>query len=125
MTARPSAQDLAREPCASCRADSPGVADDEAAALLETLSGWQIVEADAIKRLAATFAFDGFAAALAFVNRVGALAEAADHHPRMVLEWGRVEVEWWTHTIGGLHRNDFIMAARCSQAYAGAGARRT
>lgn len=125
MTARPSAPDLAREPCASCRADSPGVADDEAAALLETLSGWQVVEANAIKRLAATFAFDDFATALAFVNRVGALAEAADHHPRMVLEWGRVEVAWWTHTIGGLHRNDFIMAARCSEAYAGTGARRT
>ena len=111
------AKQLAQERCTACRPDSPAVAADEAAALLANLSGWRIVEPAAVKRLAATFAFADFATALAFVNRVGALAEAADHHPRMILEWGRAKVEWWTHAIGGLHRNDFIMAARCNQAY--------
>ena len=118
MTAPQSARELARERCRACRSDSPRVADDEAGVLLRQLSGWAIVEADAVKRLAATFRFDDFAAALAFVNRVGALAEAADHHPRVVLQWGSVYVEWWTHTIGGLHRNDFIMAARCDEVLA-------
>ena len=118
MTIQTSSAALAGERCVVCRPDSSRVTDDEAAALLRALAGWQIVDADTYQRLFATFSFDDFAAALAFVNRVGALAEAADHHPRVVLEWGRVGVEWWTHTIDGLHRNDFIMAARCNEAFA-------
>jgi 4a-hydroxytetrahydrobiopterin dehydratase len=51
-------------------------------------------------------------AALAFTDRIGALAEAEGHHPALLTEWGKVRVEWWTHKIGGLHRNDFIMAAK-------------
>ena len=56
--------------------------------------------------------FPVFASALAFTNQVGALAEAEGHHPAILTEWGRVTVSWWTHAIRGLHRNDFIMAAK-------------
>ena len=82
--------------------------------LLSQLDGWQIETRDAIAQLEKSFIFSNFAQALAFTNAVGALAEAADHHPALLTEWGKVTVTWWTHTLGGLHRNDFIMAARTS-----------
>ena len=110
------ALELAKERCQACRPDSPSVGEQEGRTLLAALPNWRIVATEGIAQLQAAFSFADFAAALAFVNRVGALAEAADHHPRLTLEWGRVEVAWWTHTIGGLHRNDFIMAARCEEA---------
>ena len=110
------AAELAKEPCQACRPDSPRTSEQEARMLLAALPNWRIVAEEGVDQLQAAYTFADFAAALAFVNRVGALAEAADHHPRLTLEWGRVEVAWWTHTIGGLHRNDFIMAARCEEA---------
>ena len=69
-----------------------------------------------ILQLERVFTFSDFAQALAFTNKVGALAEEAGHHPAILTEWGKVTVTWWTHKIGGLHRNDFIMAARTDHA---------
>ena len=108
-----SAAALAAERCLACRPGSPRLDVQEAEQLLASLPGWGIVVVDGVAQLAAMFDFENFAAALAFANRVGELAEAADHHPVIVVEWGRASVRWWTHAIGGLHRNDFIMAARC------------
>ena len=65
------------------------------------------------------FQFDDFAQALDFTNRVGAIAEDQGHHPALLTEWGRVTVAWWTHKIRGLHRNDFVMAARTDEVAAG------
>jgi 4a-hydroxytetrahydrobiopterin dehydratase len=65
--------------------------------------------------LVRALSFPDFARALAFTNAVGALAEAENHHPALLTEWGRVTVSWWTHAIGGLHRNDFLMAAKTDQ----------
>jgi 4a-hydroxytetrahydrobiopterin dehydratase len=62
--------------------------------------------------LSRTFIWRNFAEALAFTNRVGTLAEAEGHHPLLITEWGKVTVQWWTHKIKGLHRNDLIMAAK-------------
>ena len=107
---------LAAERCLACRPGSPRLDAREAEQLLASLPGWEIVLVDGMEQLAATFDFENFAAALAFANRVGELAEAADHHPVIVVEWGKASVRWWTHAIGGLHRNDFIMAARCQAA---------
>lgn len=76
---------------------------------------WNIVERDGIPLLQRIFKFKNFADALAFTNKVAALAEQQDHHPRLVTEWGRVTVQWWTHVIRGLHRNDFIMAAKTDE----------
>jgi 4a-hydroxytetrahydrobiopterin dehydratase len=78
---------------------------------------WNIVEIDGEARLQRTFTFSNFAEALAFTNRIGQVAEAVDHHPSILTEWGRVTVTWWTHKVRGLHRNDFIMAARTDQVY--------
>ena len=106
---------LATEKCEACRADSPRVTDAEAQQLLRELSDWRIVEQDGVQRLQRVFQFKDFVSALAFTNEVGRIAEDAQHHPLIITEWGRVTVQWWTHAIGGLHRNDFILAARTDQ----------
>jgi len=103
---------LAEERCTACRSDAPPVSEAEARELLRELPGWRIVEREGIRRLERVFTFPDFAQALAFTNRVGALAEAEGHHPALLTEWGRVTVTWWTHAIRGLHRNDFVMAAK-------------
>ncbi|MGH7308829.1 MAG: 4a-hydroxytetrahydrobiopterin dehydratase [Candidatus Rokuibacteriota bacterium] len=103
---------LALEHCVACRADSPRVTGAEMADLKREVPDWQVVERDGIARLERVFTFPSFADALAFTDRVGALAEAEGHHPALLTEWGRVTVTWWTHAIRGLHRNDFVMAAR-------------
>jgi 4a-hydroxytetrahydrobiopterin dehydratase len=62
------------------------------------------------------YRFDDFQQALAFTQTVGEIAEAEGHHPALLTEWGKVTVTWWSHEMRGLHRNDFIMAARTDQA---------
>lgn len=103
---------LSGERCVACRRDSPRVTDAEAAELKRQIPDWRLVERDGIARLARTFELPSFADALSFTNHVGALAEEEGHHPALLTEWGRVTVSWWTHKIRGLHRNDFIMAAK-------------
>ncbi len=88
------------------------MSEGELTALMREIPEWRVVERDGIRRLERVFTFPDFKAALAFTNRVGAAAESEGHHPALLTEWGRVTVTWWTHAIGGLHRNDFIMAAR-------------
>jgi 4a-hydroxytetrahydrobiopterin dehydratase len=103
---------LSAERCTACRRDSPRVTEEEITELTREIPSWQMQERDGIARLERVFHFPTFADALAFTNRVGALAEAEGHHPALLTEWGRVTVTWWTHKIRGLHRNDFIMAAK-------------
>ena len=109
--------ELADRQCEACRPGSPPVGAAERASLLASLSNWSVDRVDDMDQLASEYRFADFASALDFLNRVGALAEAENHHPKLVLEWGRVEVRWWTHSIGGLHLNDFIMAARSDRAF--------
>jgi 4a-hydroxytetrahydrobiopterin dehydratase len=103
---------LSAEQRVACRRDSPRVTEAEIAELRPKIPDWHLVERDGIARLERIFHFPSFAAALAFTNRVGALAEEEGHHPALLTEWGRVTVTWWTHKIRGLHRNDFIMATK-------------
>ncbi len=103
---------LTTEKCTACRRDSPHVTEKEIAELKPQIPEWTILERDNIPRLERVFRFANFAEALAFTNRVGALAEDEGHHPALLTEWGRVTVTLWTHKIRGLHRNDFIMAAK-------------
>jgi 4a-hydroxytetrahydrobiopterin dehydratase len=88
------------------------LSEQEIAALIPTAPGWIVVVEEGMGRLKKTFTFGDFAEALAFTNRVGDLAEAADHHPRIVTEWGRVTLTWWSHDLGGMVTNDFEMAKR-------------
>ena len=103
---------LIQERCVACRRDAPTLTDDEIAVLHPQVREWELVEEDGITKLRRIFRFDDFAQALEFANRVGAIAEEEGHHPALLTEWGRVTVTWWTHAIRGLHRNDFVMAAK-------------
>lgn len=106
---------LSKMRCEACRKDSPRATEQEIREYLEQLPEWEIVRQDGVDRLQRVFKFANFVDALAFTNQVGALAEAEGHHPLLTTEWGRVTVQWWTHAIGGLHINDFILAARADQ----------
>lgn len=80
--------------------------------LFHQITGWEVVDVDGVPRLKKEFRFKNFQESLNFTNAVGQIAEQQDHHPAIVTEWGKVTVNWWTHRVHGLHRNDFIMAAR-------------
>lgn len=103
--------------CTACRGDEPRLSEPEIAEMIPQVPDWKIVKRDDIERLERIFRFHDFAQALAFTNRVGQLAEAENHHPAILTEWGKVTVTWWTHKIGGLHRNDFIAAAKTDNLY--------
>ena len=104
--------DLKQQKCEACNADAPKVSDEELAELMREIPEWTPVARDGVMQLERVFKFKNFKQALAFTNRVGEVAEAEFHHPTLVTEWGKVTVTWWTHAINGLHKNDFIMAAR-------------
>ena len=97
---------------APIKGDESPLTDKQIAELAGDVPGWSVVDEKGVKRLERVFKFQNFADALAFTQRVGDLAESQDHHPLIITEWGRVTVRWWTHKIKGLHRNDFIMAAK-------------
>ena len=103
---------LSSEKCEACRADAPKLTDDEIKALIDEVPQWNVIEVDGMKRLVRQFKFNNFIEAIAFTNKVGEIAEAEDHHPAILTEWGNVGVSWWTHKIKGLHRNDFVMASK-------------
>ena len=106
---------LSQLKCVACRGGEPTVTDEELREYLPQIPEWRVMEMGGVQRLQREFKFKDFVQALEFVNRIGAIAEEEDHHPRIVLEWGRVTVQWWTHVIHGLHRNDLIMAAKTDQ----------
>ncbi|MCI0871939.1 MAG: 4a-hydroxytetrahydrobiopterin dehydratase [Chloroflexi bacterium] len=84
----------------------------EIADLLPQVPGWSEITEDGMSRLNREFSFEDFAEALSFTNRIGLLAEEADHHPRLVTEWGRVTVTWWSHSEGGMVAADIEMAKK-------------
>lgn len=98
--------------CIPCRGGDPSLTDAEVAELLPHVPEWQLVVRDGIPQLQRIFKFKNYAQSVEFTNKVAAIAEEQDHHPLIVLEWGRVTVHWWTHVVKGLHKNDFIMAAK-------------
>ena len=110
--------ELIQRTCEACRVGAPPASEAEIAAYRPQIPDWEIIERDGIPRLERVFAFPNFVEALAFTNRVGALAEGEGHHPALLTEWGRVTVSWWTHKIRNLHVNDFVMAAKTDAALA-------
>lgn len=107
---------LAARACVPCRGGVPTLTPEQIAPLLAHLTGWTVEDH---KKLVKSYRFRNFREALAFVNTAGEIAEAEGHHPDLHLAWGHVGVELWTHKIGGLHENDFVMAAKLDQARAG------
>jgi 4a-hydroxytetrahydrobiopterin dehydratase len=87
--------------CAPCHMGAATVTEAE-----------QMILMQEVPQLQRQYKFKNFKSALEFTNKLGAIAELEDHHPAILTEWGSVTVTWWTHTINGLHHNDFIMAAK-------------
>ncbi|MCH2556234.1 MAG: 4a-hydroxytetrahydrobiopterin dehydratase [Alcanivorax sp.] len=108
---------LQQQRCEACRADAPRITEQEARELRPQIPDWKQIEENGEERLQRQFSFKNFAEALTFTNGVGDLAEAEGHHPALLTEYGKVTVTWWTHKIGGLHRNDFICAAKTDDLY--------
>ena len=108
--------DLAKKDCVPCRGGVPPLRGDAIKALLAQLDGWEVVDEHHLRR---TYTFKDFVQALAFVNRVGAIAEDQGHHPDIHLTWGSVRLEIWTHKINGLTESDFVFAAKADGALKG------
>jgi 4a-hydroxytetrahydrobiopterin dehydratase len=109
--------ELAKESCEACNAGSARMTTEAAQTLHQSIPEWDLIEVNGEPRLHRTFKFKNFTQALTFTNNVANLAEAENHHPAILLEYGKATVDWWTHAINGLHKNDFIMAARTNTAY--------
>ena len=103
--------------CIPCRGGDSSLTDAEVAELLPQVPEWHLVVRDGISQLQRMFKFKNYAQSVEFTNKVAAIAEEQDHHPLIVLEWGRVTVQWWTHVVKGLHKNDFIMAAKTDELF--------
>ncbi|NMF86781.1 4a-hydroxytetrahydrobiopterin dehydratase [Nodosilinea sp. P-1105] len=108
-------EDLTKKKCEACTKESPPITEAEIQQLKPQIPDWDIKKQDESLRLERQFEFPDFAKALAFTNKVGEQAEAQGHHPALLTEWGKVTVTWWTHAINGLHKNDFVMAAKTDQ----------
>jgi 4a-hydroxytetrahydrobiopterin dehydratase len=109
---------LADRQCVPCRGGVPPLGAAEIGRLLAELgpNGWRAVDGHHLEK---EYRFPDFAQALAFVDRVGAIAEQQGHHPDLFLAWGKVRVTVWTHKIDGLTESDFVLAAKCDAALAG------
>lgn len=101
---------LTQKTCIPCQGGMPALPRADAIALMDQVPGWAL--SDAGDRITRHFEFGDFVAALDFVNRLGALAEAEGHHPDISFGWGYADIVFFTHKIKGLHENDFIMAAK-------------
>lgn len=106
---------LSQATCDTCTTGGESLSETEYAALLQQIPGWKIDIEAGVAQLSKTYRFANFSQALAFTNQVGRIAEAQDHHPALLTEWGKVTVRWWSHSVSGLQRNDFIMAARTDE----------
>jgi 4a-hydroxytetrahydrobiopterin dehydratase len=104
---------LAAKSCVPCRGGVPPLQEDDARRLLAGAPGWELRQNAA--RLERRFEFRDFVAAMKFVNRVAEVAEQEGHHPDIAIHWNRVDLTLWTHKIGGLHENDFILAAKVNR----------
>ena len=104
--------ELSQSSCEACRLDAPVLSEQEIKELAPQIPSWIVHEEDGIKRLICSFAFSSYEDSVNFTNKVAELAEQEDHHPEIILEWGKVTVVWWSHKIMGLHKNDFICAAK-------------
>lgn len=105
------------ETCQACKANAPRVSDDELAELMAAIPDWTPISEEHILKLRRSFQFTQYSDAMAFANRVAEIADQFGHHPDLLVQWGLVTVTWWTHKIRGLHRTDFIMAAKTDQLY--------
>lgn len=104
--------DLANKTCVPCEGGVPALRGDELKEYEQQVPGWHVVESHHLER---EFSFPDFKSALAFVNKIGDIAEAQGHHPEIRFTWGKARINIWTHKVNGLTESDFILAAKISQ----------
>mgnify|MGYP001474346598 CR=1 FL=1 len=97
--------------CQATPSDAQMLDPEQIAELLPQVPGWSTVNHGQILQL------ENFVEAIAFANQISPIAEANDHHPALLVQYGSVKINWWSHSIGGLHLNDFILAAKTDKAY--------
>lgn len=102
-------EDLASRQCVPCHDGAARLRGEALHPYVAQLKGWNVVHQHHLQR---DYKFTNFRDALAFVNRVGEIAEAEGHHPDISFGWGYAEVKIWTHAINGLSESDFILAAK-------------
>jgi 4a-hydroxytetrahydrobiopterin dehydratase len=110
-------QELLELHCEKLTSNSTHLDDQEINRLMTVLRGWNKLKLEGVMRLEKEYKFKDFAKAVAFTNKVARAADEEDHHPAILTEWGKVTVTWWTHKVKGLHRNDFIMAAKTDELF--------
>jgi len=103
--------------CTACRADAPKATQSQIEGFLNDYPSWELQEMEDVPQLMRSYSFKNYLQAVDFTNRIAELAEKEGHHPAILLEWGKVQVSWWTHKIRGLHENDFIMSAKTDQLF--------
>ena len=103
--------DLSSQSCEACQIDAPKVPQNQIQILLSEINDWVLIEKP-INKIQKVFKFKSYKDSVDFSNKVASLADDEDHHPQIILEWGKVTVIWWSHKIEGLHKNDFICAAK-------------
>lgn len=106
-------ENLATKKCVPCEGGVAPLLKDQAAPYLAQVLGWKL--SDDAKKISKEFVFKNFKESMAFINKVAAIAEAEGHHPDIFVFYDKVRMELWTHAIGGLSENDFIMAAKINQ----------
>jgi 4a-hydroxytetrahydrobiopterin dehydratase len=110
-------EEIKHEHCVPCRGDEPRLEDAEIDELIKQVPAWEVITDEGVKKLRRRYKLGTYSLSREFVNKVADLAEAEDHHPVMLFEYSHVTVMWWTHVINGLHRNDFIMAAKSDEQF--------
>ncbi|HLH70336.1 MAG TPA: 4a-hydroxytetrahydrobiopterin dehydratase [Candidatus Dormibacteraeota bacterium] len=113
-------QPLSARRCVPCEGGVPPLTEEQIQPLLAQIKGWQVEESGGHQQLVKTFRFPNFVKAVEFVNRITPVAESEGHHPDLLVAWGQVRVQLWTHAAGGLTENDFILAAKVDEVAAGA-----
>lgn len=99
--------------------DDKALGDDEIRSLQKEVPEWKLEYSNDrnLCFLARTYAFSSYEQVLSFHHEVGGLAEEQQHHPEMITQYGDITIRWWTHTVGGVHMNDFVLAAKCDSLY--------
>lgn len=103
--------------CVKLDKSSKQLGDSEINDYLTSVSEWNLLHVDGAPRIRKVFKFSSYSDAVFFVCAISSSAVLEDHHPRLILEYSSVTAEWWTHSVSGLHENDFIMAAKTDIAY--------
>ena len=101
--------------CKATPANATAVSGADLKTLAAQIPGWSLENRNGILQLERTFKCSNFLQALSIANQIGDIAESNDHHPALVVEWGKIKVTWWSHSINGLHHNDFVMAAKTDE----------